>query len=184
MLRLADFTSNAVRSGLVPPEILTGFQAQLELASAEDAPVRLARQLIQNGWLTSYQAKKLLAGATLGFFLGGYRLLRPLGEGGMGKVYLAVDNDEHRVAIKVLPPRKALEEANAPLRFRREMDLSQRCSHPNLARTLSVGNEGDAYFMVMEYIPGKSLFDHVKSERAGPLRVPDAARLFLKVVDG
>ncbi|HKI20847.1 MAG TPA: serine/threonine-protein kinase, partial [Isosphaeraceae bacterium] len=184
MLRLDDFTANAVKSGLVPPEILTGFQARLELASAEDAPVRLARQLIQNGWLTSYQAKKLLAGATLGFFLGGYRLLRPLGEGGMGKVFLAVDNDENRVAIKVLPPRKALEEENALRRFRREMDLSQRCSHPNLARTLSAGNEGDVYFMVMEYIPGESLYDLVKSDQVGPLRVPDASRLFLKLIDG
>jgi serine/threonine-protein kinase len=184
MLRLDDFTANAVKSGLVPPEVLTGFQAQLELASADDAPVRLARQLIQNGWLTSYQAKKLLAGATVGFFLGGYRLLRPLGEGGMGKVYLAVDNDENRVAIKVLPPRKALAEENALRRFRREMDLSRRCSHPNLARTLSVGTQGDAHFMVMEYIPGESLYEMVKSDRAGPLRVPDAARLFLKLIDG
>ena len=64
------------------------------------------------------------------------------------------------------------------------MDLSQRCSHPNLARTLSVGNDGDVHFMVMEYIPGKSLYELVKSERDGPLRVPDAARLFLKLVDG
>jgi serine/threonine protein kinase len=184
MLRLDDFTANAVKSGLVPPEILTGFQAQLELASAEDAPVRLARQLIQNGWLTSYQARKLLSGATLGFFLGGYRLLRPLGEGGMGKVYLAVDNDENKVAIKVLPPRKALEETNALRRFRREMDLSRRCSHPNLARTLSVGSEGDVHFMVMEYIPGESLYQMVKSDQVGPLRVPDAARLFLKLIDG
>ena len=84
----------------------------------------------------------------------------------------------------MLPPRKALEEENALRRFRREMELSQRCSHPNLARTLSVGNEGDVHFMVMEYIPGKSLYELVKSERAGPLRVPDAARLFLKLVDG
>ena len=146
--------------------------------------VRLARRLIESGWLTSYQAKKLLAGATRGFFLGGYRLMRPIGEGGMGKVYLAIDDRREQVAIKVLPPRKAAEEDNALLRFRREMELSQRCSHPNLARTLAVGSEGDVHFMVMEYIPGKSLFDLVKNEGVGPLRVPDAAKLFLKVVDG
>jgi serine/threonine-protein kinase len=64
------------------------------------------------------------------------------------------------------------------------MDLSQRCTHPNLARTISVGSEGDAYFMVMEYIPGKSLYEMVKSQRDGPLRVPDAARLFVKLLDG
>ncbi len=184
MLRLDEFAAHALKSGLVPPEILNDFQARIELQSSDDAAVRLARRLVENGWLTSYQAKKLLSGATRGFFLGGYRLLRPLGEGGMGKVYLAVNDDEKNVAVKVLPPRKALEEANALRRFRREMELSQRCSHPNLARTLAVGNDGDVHFMVMEYIPGESLYDMVKSETAGPLRVPDAARLFLKLVDG
>ena len=64
------------------------------------------------------------------------------------------------------------------------MDLSRRCSHPNLARTLDVGSEGDVHFMVMEYVPGESLYEMVKGQRAGPLRVPDAARLFLKLLDG
>ncbi len=177
MLGLDDFTANLDTSGLVSPDVLTQIQAEVEPEPAEDAAVRLARRLIEGGWLTTYQARKLLSGATRGFFLGGYRLLRPLGEGGMGKVYLAVNDRAERVAIKVLPPRKALEEENVLRRFRREMELSQRCAHPNLARTMSVGNEGDVHFMVMEYIPGKSLYEHVKSERAGPLRVPDAARL-------
>ena len=179
-----DFTANVAKSGLVPSEVVTYVQSQLDPVPADDAALRLARQLIGGGWLTAYQARKLLSGATRGFFLGGYRLLRQLGEGGMGKVYLAVGDDRQNVAIKVLPPRKALEEGNALRRFHREMDLSQRCSHPNLARTLSVGNDGDVHFMVMEYIPGKSLYQLVKSERDGPLRVTDAARLFLKLVDG
>jgi serine/threonine-protein kinase len=184
MVRLDDFTANLAKSGLVPPEVVTFVQSQLDPAPASDAAVRLARQLIGGGWLTAYQARKLLSGATRGFFLGGYRLLRPLGEGGMGKVYLAVGEDRQHVAVKVLPPRKALEEEHALKRFRREMELSQRCSHENLAKTIAVGNDGDVYFMVMEYIPGKSLYELVKSERDGPLRVPDAARLFLKLMDG
>jgi serine/threonine-protein kinase len=159
-------------------------QGELQPEPAADASLRMARRLIEAGWLTNYQARKLLSGASRGFFLGGYRLLSPLGEGGMGKVYLAVNDDQERVAIKVLPPRKALEEENVLRRFRREMELSRRCFHPNLARTIAVGNEGDVHFMVMEFIPGKSLYDLVKSERAGPLRVPDAARLFLKLLDG
>jgi serine/threonine protein kinase len=184
MLPLDDFTANVAKSGLVSPDVVELIRAQLAPAPADDASLRLARQLIGGGWITTYQAKKLLAGATRGFFLGGYRLLRLLGEGGMGKVYLAVGNDRQNVAIKVLPPRKALEEENVLQRFRREMELSQRSYHPNLARTISVGNDGDVHYMVMEYIPGKSLYDLVKSERVGPLRVPDAARLFLKLVDG
>ncbi len=185
MLQLDDFAEKVVLSGLVPLPELTKARSQVEPEPAADASVRLARLLVQQGFLTTYQARKLLAGATKGFFLGGYRILRPLGEGGMGKVFLAVNDQTFgKVAIKVLPPRKAIEEAGSLIRFQREMELSQRCDHPNVARTLSVGTEGDVNFIVLEYIPGMSLFDMVKSERYGPLRVSDAARLFLKVLDG
>jgi serine/threonine protein kinase len=184
MVPLDEFTANVVASGLVRPEVLDHVRSQLDPDPATDAALRLARQLIGGRWLTNYQARKLLSGATRGFFLGGFRLERPLGEGGMGKVYLARNDRNETVAIKVLPPRKALEEENALKRFRREMDLSRRCVHPNLARTLSVGSDGGVHYMVMEYIPGRSLFEMVKSPTAGPLRVPDAARLFLKLIDG
>ncbi len=184
MVRLVDFTDNVAKSGLVPPSVLSEAQAKLAPEPAADASIRLARRLIEDGWLTSYQAKKILGGATRGFFLGGYRLLRQLGAGGMGKVFLAVNDRDERVAIKVLPPRRVLEEENALVRFRREMDLSQRCLHPNLAQTLAVGSDDDVHFMVMEYIAGESLFEMIRSPRAGPLRVPDLARLFLKLLDG
>jgi serine/threonine protein kinase len=120
---------------------------------------------------------------TKGFFLGGHRILRRLGQGGMGKVYLALSEpDGFKVAIKVLPPRLA-EEGGQPLkRFRREMDLSQRVKHPNLARTIDVGDADGVYFMIMEYVPGDSLYNVVKND--GPLRVPDAARYFSQVVAG
>jgi serine/threonine protein kinase len=185
MLDLDQFIDGIGRSGLVSEAELASWRARLDPEPAADVQIRLARLLVQQGLLTTYQARKLLAGATRGFFLGGYRILQPLGEGGMGKVYLAVhEGDFTRVAIKVLPPKKIQEDANSLLRFRREMELSQRCRHPNVARTLAVGNDGDVYFMVLEYIPGMSLFDMVRSERYGPLRVTDAARLFLKVVGG
>jgi serine/threonine-protein kinase len=185
MLQLDDFVENVARSGLVPRPDLDQARAGLELDPTSDAPIRLARSLVQQGHLTTYQARKLLAGATRGFFLGGYRILRPLGEGGMGKVFLAVNEQTFgKVAIKVLPPRKAQEEALSLARFRREVELSQRCDHPNVARTIAVGSDGDIHFMVLEYIPGMSLFEMVRSERYGPLRVTDASRLFMKVLYG
>ncbi len=52
------------------------------------------------------------------------------------------------------------------------MDLSQRVQHPNLARTLDVGHEGDIYFMVLEYIPGESLYQIVKRPAGRPAPRP------------
>ena len=186
MPSLDDFLSNVAKSALIPSEDLERARAETASEPQADAAIRCARLLIRRGALTSYQANKLLSGATRGFFLGGYRILRPLGEGGMGKVFLATRNHDggQQVAIKVLPPKRAVEESNALNRFRREMDLSQRVQHPNLARTLDVGNDGDVYFMIMEYIPGESLYQVVRGKKGGPLRVVDTARFFLKVLDG
>lgn len=182
--RLDVFVANLARSGLVDPQVVSRVLADLDPDPAADASTRLARRLLQAGALTTYQARKVLSGATQGFDLGGYRIHRPIGEGGMGKVFLAVHmTDGRRVAIKVLPPKKAGEE-QALNRFRREMDLSRRVHHPNLARTLEVGSEGDIHFMVMEYVEGESLYQLVKRKGGGPLRVPDAARYFVQVLDG
>jgi len=185
MSRLDDFVADIAASRLLDRGDLDRALAFFAREPDADAPARLARTLIQQRKLTPYQARKLLAGATRGFFLGGYRILKSLGEGGMGKVFLAArEGTPEQVAIKVLPPKKALEEHQALLRFRREMDLSRRVRHPNLARTLDVGEADGVHFMVLEYVPGESLYQTVKGAGGGPLRVPDAARFFLKVVDG
>jgi serine/threonine-protein kinase len=185
MSRLETFAANVERSGLVAPAALERARSGLAPGSDGDAPVRLARLLIQAGAITPYQARKLLVGATRGFFLGGYRILRRLGEGGMGKVYLAQpEGGGEPVAIKVLPPSKAAAEAQAQHRFRREMDLSQRVRHPNLARTIDAGHEGDIDYMILEFVPGKTLYQMVRDPKGGPLRVPDAARLFVQVAAG
>ena len=185
MASLQDFMSHVTRSQLMTAGEIERALADFERAPEDDAGVRFARQLIAQKKLTTYQARKLLNGAIRGFFLGGYRILRPLGEGGMGKVFLAEkEGTADLVAIKVRPPKKAAEEEQAIQRFRREMDLSRRVNHPNLARTIDVGRDDDVYFMILEYIPGVSLYQAVREDGGGPLRVTDAARFFIKVLDG
>src|SRR5262249_21263747 len=110
MLALDEFIGHIATSGLVAPEGLARTCRPRDPEPSSDASVRMARKLIEGGWLTTYQAKKLLVGATRGFILGGYRLMRPIGEGGMGKVFLAQNDRKEQFAVKVLPPRKALEE--------------------------------------------------------------------------
>ena len=185
MIGLEDFVEHVIRTGLVSSREVAEARASLKPAGGPESTILLAQALIDRGLLTSYQARKILAGATRGFILDGYRLLRPLGKGGMGQVFLAeAPGGGGRVAVKVLPPRKAIEEENALKRFHRERELSSRCSHPNLAKMLAEGSVGDIHYMVMEYIRGASLFELVKSGQRGALTVPDASRLFLKVLDG
>ncbi len=182
MPRLDDFASDVVLSGLVSQSTLDRVRASGSGVERDD-PAELARHLIAEKLLTNYQARKLLAGVTKGFFVGEHRILRRLGQGGMGKVYLALSEpDGFKVAIKVLPPKLAAEGGQALKRFRREMELSQRVRHANIARTIDVGADENVHFMIMEYVPGDSLFHMVRS--GGPLRVPDVARYFIQVCEG
>src|SRR5262245_10280014 len=86
-----------------------------------------------------------------------YRVVRLLGEGGMGSVYEA----EHRVmqrpvALKVINRAYTTRPA-AVERFRREVRAAARLSHPNIVTTYDAEDAGDAHFLVMEYVEGISL---------------------------
>src|SRR5262249_4301968 len=86
---------------------------------------------------------------------GSYRLIRELGRGGMGAVYLAVRDDqeyESVVAIKLVRP--GLDTDFILRRFRRERQILARLQHPNIARLLDGGTEDGIPYLVMEYIPG------------------------------
>jgi serine/threonine protein kinase len=89
--------------------------------------------------------------------LGDYHLVREVGRGGMGVVYEAEQRSlGRRVALKVLPVR-ALTETAAVERFRREARLAARLHHSNIVPVFEVGQDGDACFYAMQFIPGHSL---------------------------
>jgi len=97
--------------------------------------------------------------------IGRYQVLRPIGQGGMGTVYLAEDPLlKRRVAIKVV---RVTGDARhqAMLRFRREAEISAQLNHPNLVTIFDVGVEEDSGpFLAMEYVEGKSLGKHIKEK--------------------
>ncbi len=78
-----------------------------------------------------------------------------------------------------MPPKRARAEERYLARFQREMELSQKVSHPHIAQTHEAGVSQGVYFIAMEYIPGQSLYRLVTSQ--GPLTVPRAASLFAEV---
>ncbi len=89
-------------------------------------------------------------------FGGRYRLDRCLGTGGMGKVWLAYDEElaDRPVAIKVM--RAPADEAGLA-RFQREMRLASRMHHPNIMTVFTTGSDQGVPFMVMEYLRGRDL---------------------------
>ena len=91
--------------------------------------------------------------------LGGrYRLVRRLGAGGMGEVWLAADEalDDRPVAIKLMRS-EMLADAVDVARFQREMRLASRMNHPSIMTVFTTGTDNGVPFMVMEYLEGSDL---------------------------
>jgi serine/threonine-protein kinase len=112
--------------------------------------------------------------------LGQYRLLRALGAGGMGQVYLA----EHRMlkrpcAIKLIHPDRA-GDSHILARFEREVRMTAGLSHWNTIEIFDYGRTDDGtFFYVMEYLPGLSLQDLI--ERHGPMPAERVVHLLRQV---
>jgi len=86
----------------------------------------------------------------------GYEITGVLGEGGMGKVYLAIQLSLNRkVAVKILPPGLAADESYL-LRFRNEARAAAKLRHPNIVQIYDAGEHNRLYFFAMEYISGET----------------------------
>jgi serine/threonine protein kinase len=86
-----------------------------------------------------------------------YKILRKLGEGGMGEVYLAEDTELHRqVALKFLSPHLAAN-ADFKTRFKREARAAAALNHPNIITIHEVAEYENRSYIVMEYVEGESL---------------------------
>ncbi len=93
-----------------------------------------------------------------------YRLKEKLGSGGMADVFLADDLLLGReVAVKVLHPQYAADPAYIQ-RFRHEAQAAANLNHPNIVNIYDWGNEGDLYYIVMEYVEGRDLKEVLRSE--------------------
>jgi serine/threonine-protein kinase len=105
-------------------------------------------------------------------FAGRYRISHKLGGGGMADVYLAEDQElGRRVAIKMLHGRYANDEQFVE-RFRREATHAAGLSHPNIVSIFDRGEADGSYFIVMEYVEGRTLKELIRSR--GPCPVPVA----------
>ncbi|CAN0539621.1 unnamed protein product, partial [Laminaria digitata] len=96
-----------------------------------------------------------------------YRLLDKIGEGGMGEVYRAWDEElDEVVALKLLRPER-LADREAQERFRWEVKLARRVTHPNVARIYELGRHERGRFLTMSFVDGPDLAEVLRAE--GPL---------------
>lgn len=111
-----------------------------------------------------------------------YEIIRSIGEGGMANVYLAYDTILDRdVAIKILRGDLASDEKFVR-RFQREALSASSLSHPNIVEMYDVGEDNGNYFIVMEYIEGKTLKQLLK--KRGCLTLSEAIDIMLQLTDG
>ena len=166
--------STFLRTACADPEV----RAEVEslLAKDEEGDERISRALAQ-------EAALLLGPPTLeGERMGVYRILREIGRGGMGAVYMAVRDDdqyEKHVAIKIV--KRGMDTSDVLRRFRHERRILAGLEHPYIAGLLDSGSTHDGRpFLVMELVEGQPI-DRYCAERG--LSIAERLQLFLKVCD-
>jgi eukaryotic-like serine/threonine-protein kinase len=111
---------------------------------------------------------------------GVYKIIREIGRGGMGAVFLAERSDgefEQKVALKIV--RQTIIDKESENRFRRERQILAALNHPNIAKLLDGGvSEADEPFLVMEYIVGKPFLEYAETNA---LSIAERLKLFIKV---
>jgi response regulator RpfG family c-di-GMP phosphodiesterase len=175
---------------LLAPSGLDQFLAERQDHLADfNTDERMGQALVQSGLITEYQLDRVRAGTAHGLVLGNYRVLRNLGSGGMGVVFLA----EHclmrrRVALKVLP---IDDDSPSSLRerFYSEMRILAELQHENIVRAIDAGetppggpNQPALVYMVMEVVEGGDLERYVIQN--GALAVAQACHLVRQVACG
>ncbi|WP_395702779.1 serine/threonine-protein kinase [Aquabacterium sp.] len=113
---------------------------------------------------------------------GSWQLLHKIGEGGMGQVWLARRADglyEAQAAIKLL--RGDVRATRLAARFARERALLARLNHPAIARLLDAGVDEGRAFLVLEYVEGRALAEHVRTNCP---TVADRVRLMIRIAEG
>ena len=108
-----------------------------------------------------------------------YKIIKSIGEGGMANVYLAFDTIlEREVAVKILRGDLA-EDEKFVRRFQREANSASSLKHPNIVEVYDVGEDDGKYFIVMEYINGKTLKSLIK--KRGVLTLEEVIDIMLQL---
>jgi len=138
--------------------------------------------LTANGDVSANAVSSSAAMPDIPDLIGHYKVLRLLGQGGMGTVYQALHIDLDKVvAIKLLTERWSRNEA-AVSRFRREMKAVGKLQHPNIVTAYDAGQANGTHYLVMEFVAGIDLSEVMK--RHTVLGIPEACELIQQAANG
>lgn len=172
-----DFLDRLRKSGLLDEK---GWSTAVsDSQSAEDAR-DLAGQLLNQGRLTAWQCRMLLAGRT-SFRIGDYELLSGLGAGGMGVVYKARQVSLDRVVALKMIRSAEFASAEEMKRFQLEAEAVAQLDHPRIVPVFEVGEWDGQPFFSMAFVEGQSLKEQLAD---GPLPNSEAAELIRNIAEG
>ena len=199
-LPLQEFARRVIRGRLMTEEELAEY---LDTFPPEKRPAdgdALARVLVQDEKLTSFQSARVLEGKESQLALGDFVLLGEIGKGGMGRVFKARHRPSGAVAaVKVVPEeviRRGAGQESAPEasevytdqrsvalgRFHQEVVAASRLCHPNIVAAYESGEEKGIQYLVMEYVDGQDLATLV--QEYGPVPVDVAIGWILQAARG
>ena len=138
-----------------------------------NSATQMTDELVNRGWMTKHQQSYLVSGQGNKLVLGPYRLVEPLGEGGMGLVYKGWHPRLDRyVALKLIRPQVLASRPEIITRFHREARAIAQLHHPNIVLLYDADEVDGTHFIAMEFVDGVTLEKMVR--QSGPLAVKQA----------
>ncbi len=170
--RACNLDATARQALIAREQLAPATEAQLRrMLDAHDRSSILDAPPVPGALQSALEVRSLKAGDVL---LDRFEILRFINEGGMGEVYEALDRElRERIALKTLRLETADHPRNAE-RFRREVHLARRITHPNicrlfdLARRPATGSQPELLFLTMELLPGETLAERLRHRTYTP----------------
>ncbi|WP_010587781.1 serine/threonine protein kinase [Schlesneria paludicola] len=144
--------------GVGPETVITQPRSNPPPGGSSEGPV-INNELVPRLFPTHYETE-----IVSGILIGHFRIQRRIGVGGMGSVFLALDESLKReVALKILSPSLSLDHTSIQ-RFQNEAQAAARLDHDNIARVFYSGEEAGLHFIAYEYVPGQNLRDVIRAK--------------------
>ncbi|HLG78577.1 MAG TPA: serine/threonine-protein kinase [Ktedonobacteraceae bacterium] len=112
-----------------------------------------------------------------------YEIVRMLGHGGMSRVYVALDVNAQQTVVLKFPNDDLIGNIGVYERYKREAEIGNRISHPNVQRFFNIDEPRSQEYLVMEYIPGRQLRSIMEDYSPGPVPTAEAMHYILQVCD-